>query len=128
MFNSLFKALADVASLSLFGRPDCGLGYDEPPGPSSEVTYLDEIAGNTAAIRALLEDTLNASAAPGTPPPSAAERPAPASPGAGHPNVTAKQLGAAAIGLRAYADGIQCSKPDYWRSIAGVLGDASTSK
>lgn len=107
---------------------------EESVGPSSEVTYLDEIAGHLAAQTPLLEDIrnlLNASAAPGLlphqPPAAAAERePAPGRtdsllPGAGHLTATPQCLRVAARGLRQWLDGDVCTATSYWRSIAASL-------
>lgn len=108
------------------------LGDDETAvGPSSEITYLDEIAGHLAAQTPLLEDIrnlLNASAAPGVfaSPAAAAEGPAPGRtdylpPGAGHLTATPQCLRVAARGLRQWVDGDACTATSYWRSIAASL-------
>lgn len=105
---------------------------DELAGPSSEITYLDEIAGHLAAQTPLLEDIrnlLNASAAPGSlpqPPAAAAEGPAPGRTdylpsGAGHLTVAPQCLRVAARGLRQWVDGDACTATNYWRSIAASL-------
>lgn len=104
---------------------------DELAGPSSEITYLDEIAGHLAAQTPLLEDIrnlLNASAAPGAfaSPAAAAEGPAPGRTdylpsGAGHLTVAPQCLRVAARGLRQWVDGDACTATNYWRSIAASL-------
>lgn len=107
--------------------------------PSSEITYLDEIAGHLAAQTPLLEDTrnlLNASAAPGTAalPAAAAERgPAPGRtdylpPGAGHLTASDKLLRVAADGLRQWTDGDHCRAMSYWRCVAVQLDAVATAR
>lgn len=125
--NSL-RILASQA----FGAAGLALDPFSSAGPSSEVTYLDEIASHAAAIRALLEDIrklLNASAAPGvfaSPAAAAEEVPAPGRtdsllPGAGHLTATPQCLRVAARGLRQWLDGDVCTATSYWRSIAASL-------
>ncbi|MDV6979610.1 hypothetical protein [Mycobacterium intracellulare] len=105
---------------------------DVAAGPSSAVTYLDEIAHHLAAQTPLLEDIrnlLNASAAPGafaSPAAAAEEGPAPGRtdclpPGAGHLTATPQCLRVAARGLRQWVDGDVCTATSYWRSIAASL-------
>lgn len=114
---------------------------EEQLGPSSEVTYLDEIAGHLAAQTPLLEDIRNllnhiVSAAPGSSQPqqpaAAAERPARGEPRsrtsrAGHPdplgnvNATSKALRVAANGLRDWAAGEPCGSANYFAHIAETV-------
>lgn len=140
---------AVVSARGLPGIGDAGLmealgvadEYEDTAGSSSEITYLDEIAGHLAAQTPLLEDIrnlLNASAAPGLlphqPPAAAAERePAPGRtdsllPGAGHLTATPQCLRVAARGLRQWIDGDACSAPSYWRSIAASLDAVATAR
>jgi len=105
--------------------------------PSSEATYLDEIAGHLGAQTPLLEDIrnlLNASVAPGTTPPSppvdAAEGPALAGTaslaGAGHLN-QAHLCHVVARGLRHWVNGDECTQRNYWGSIATTVDAVGNS-
>lgn len=120
--------VAEARSLQFLSTDD----VDELAGPSSEITYLDEIAGHLAAQTPLLEDIrnlLNASAAPGafaSPAAAAEDGPAPGRtdylpPGAGHLTATPQCLRVAARGLRQWLDGDTCTATSYWRSIAASL-------
>lgn len=101
---------------------------EDTAGSSSEITYLDEIAGHLAAQTPLIEDirnllnhragapvnNYNVSVDAGSGPASGC----PPTPGAG---LSTKVLRTAGKGLRAWADGEVCDATHYWRSIANSL-------
>lgn len=85
---------------------------DDDVLPSSEATYLDEIAGHLAAQNLVLEDIRSLLAGVGGTVPGCAPTPGTGSPGL---------MGAAAHGLRSWIKGDDCHAPTYWQLIVDSL-------